>query len=54
MRSVVIRISRAIKKSSYDDEEFERETDESEKELVTTHAKSIDEIFDFSNLDMVR
>jgi hypothetical protein len=41
-------------KSSYDDEEFERETDESEKELVTTHAKSIDEIFDFSNLDMVR
>lgn len=41
-------------KRSYDDEKFERETDESEKELVTTHRKSIDEIFDFSNLDMVR
>lgn len=40
-------------KCSYDDEEFERYTDKSEKELMSAHKNSIDEIFDFSNLDMV-
>lgn len=40
-------------KCSYDEEELQGYSDESEKKLMSTHKRSIDEIFDFSNLDMV-